>query len=103
MATGYTGGNDTLSDSSCDGALDDSCDGIHGTDNFGLELRGHMEFDLLEEILRCSKTTDNKNALRRKLVIGDHCNAEFNRGVPEAVYFELEWKLFGFEQALGFD
>ena len=42
--------DDALGDAGCDGAFDDGCDRVHGADDFGLELRGHVEFDLLEEV-----------------------------------------------------
>jgi hypothetical protein len=42
--------DDALRDTGCDGAFDDGGHGVHGADDFGLELRGHVEFDLLEEV-----------------------------------------------------
>jgi hypothetical protein len=41
-------GNDTLGDTSGNCAFYNSCDGIHRPDHFRLELRRHVEFDLLE-------------------------------------------------------
>jgi hypothetical protein len=56
--------NDALRDACCDGALDDCGDRVHGTDDLGLELRGHVELDLLEKVLGCTKSSDNKHVLR---------------------------------------
>jgi hypothetical protein len=51
MSAGNTMGNDTLGDTSCDSALYDSSDRVHGSDDLGLELRRHVKFDLLEKVL----------------------------------------------------
>ena len=51
MSTSDTGRDDTLCYSGCDGTFDDGGNRVHRTNDFGLELRGYMEFDLLEEIL----------------------------------------------------
>jgi len=50
VSTSDTVRDDSLCDTGCDSALDDSGDGVHGSDDLGLELRGHVEFDLLEEV-----------------------------------------------------
>jgi hypothetical protein len=55
--------HDTLSDTCCHGALDDGGDRVHRTHNLGLELRGYVELDLLEEVLGCAESTDNKHVL----------------------------------------
>jgi hypothetical protein len=51
MPTSDTVCDNTLCDTSSDGTLDNSSDGIHGSDDLGLELRWHVELDLLEEVL----------------------------------------------------
>ena len=48
VSTSDSVGDDTLGDAGCDGALDDSGNGVHGADDLGLELRRNMELDLLE-------------------------------------------------------
>jgi hypothetical protein len=50
VSTGHTMGNDTLGDTCGHSTLDDSSHRVHGANHFGLILRRHMEFDLLEEI-----------------------------------------------------
>jgi hypothetical protein len=50
VSAGDTVRDDSLCDTSCDGALDDSGDGVHGPDDLGLELRRDVELDLLEEV-----------------------------------------------------
>lgn len=42
--------DDTFGDTGRDGALDNSRDRVHGTHDLGLELRRHVELDLLEEV-----------------------------------------------------
>lgn len=51
--------DDFFGDISCDGIFDDSGDGIYGLDNFGLELRWNMQFDLLEEVFGSIEVIDN--------------------------------------------
>jgi len=50
MSTCYTGCDDTFGDAGSNGTFDNGGDGIHGADDLGLELRWHMEFDLLKEV-----------------------------------------------------
>ena len=42
VAARDAGRDDALGDAGRDGALDDGRDGVHGPDDFGLELRGHV-------------------------------------------------------------
>jgi hypothetical protein len=51
MTAGHTVGDNPLGDTCGDGALDYCGDGIHGTDDLGLELGRDVELDLLEEVL----------------------------------------------------
>jgi len=64
MATGNTVGDDLLRDTGCHGSLDDGGNRVHGPDHLGLELRWHMQFDLLEEILGRAKPTDHQDVLQ---------------------------------------
>jgi hypothetical protein len=63
MATSNTMCNDSLCDTSCDGTLDNGSDGVHRSNNLGLELRRDVEFDLLEEIFGSTESTNNENVL----------------------------------------
>jgi hypothetical protein len=42
--------DDTLGNTSGDGTFNNGSDRVHGSDNLGLELRGNVELDLLEEV-----------------------------------------------------
>ena len=64
MAASYTGGDDALGDASCDSAFDDGSDRVHRADDFGLELWGYVEFDLLEEVFGSTEATDDKDVLK---------------------------------------
>ena len=55
--------NNSLSDTSSDSTLDNSCHRIHGTNHLSLELRWNMKLDLLKEVFGSAKTTHNKNVL----------------------------------------
>ena len=68
MTTCNAGGDDSFSDTGCDGAFDDRCDRVHGTDNFGLELGWDMEFDLLEEVFGSTEATDDEDVLEAMIV-----------------------------------
>ena len=57
--------DDALGDAGRDGALDDGRDGVHGPDDFGLELRGHVQFDLLEEVFGGAEAADDEDVLVR--------------------------------------
>src|SRR6187402_3394106 len=63
MTTSHAGCDHPLSDTSSNGTLNDSGNGIHRSDNLGLELRWDMEFDLLEKIFGCTKTTNHEDIL----------------------------------------
>jgi hypothetical protein len=63
VTTGDAGGDDSLGDAGCDGTFDDGSDGVHGSDDFVLELRWDVEFDLLEEVFGGTETTDDKDVL----------------------------------------
>lgn len=67
VTTGNAGGNDTLRDTGCDGAFDDGSNGVHGANDFGLELRGDVEFDLLEKVFGGTEATDNEDVLEGKV------------------------------------
>jgi hypothetical protein len=43
-------GNNSFSDTGSDSTLDDGSDGVHRSDDLGLELRWHVKFNLLEEV-----------------------------------------------------
>ena len=64
------GCDDPLGDARRDGAFDDRGDGVHGADDFGLELWGYVELDLLEEVFRGAEATDDEDVLEGLLVGG---------------------------------
>lgn len=68
MTTSDPGRYYSLGDAGCDRAFDDGCDRVHGAYDFGLELWGHVQLDLLEKVFRGAKATDNKNVLERLAV-----------------------------------
>lgn len=51
VTTCHTVCDDSFRDTSSDSTLDDSSDRVHRSDDLGLELRGNMELDLLEQVL----------------------------------------------------
>ena len=63
MPTRNTVCDDTFGDTCCDGSFDDGGDGVHGTDDLGLELGWDVEFDLLEEVFGSTKSTDDEYVL----------------------------------------
>ena len=63
MSAGDTRGDDSFGDTGGDGSLDDGGDGVHGADDFGLELWRDMEFNLLEEVFRGAEAADYKDIL----------------------------------------
>lgn len=65
VAAGDTGGDDALGDAGGDGAFDDGGDRVHGSDDFGLELWGDVQFDLLEEVFGGAEATDDEDVLER--------------------------------------
>jgi len=68
VATGNTMSDYSFCDTSCDSALDDGGDRVHGPDNLGLELWRNVELDLLEEILGCAKSTYYQDVLERAIL-----------------------------------
>jgi hypothetical protein len=64
VTTGHTGGDDPLRDTSRDGALDDGRDRVHGPHDLALELRRHVQLDLLEEVFRRTETADHEHVLQ---------------------------------------
>lgn len=65
VAARDTGGDDALGDAGGDGAFDDGGDRVHGSDDFGLELWGDVQFDLLEEVFGGAEATDDEDVLER--------------------------------------
>ncbi len=68
VTTSYTRCDDALGNTGCDGALDNGSDRVHGTNDFGLELRRDMEFNLLEEVFGGTEAADDKDVLESVLV-----------------------------------
>ncbi len=92
VAAGYSRGDDALSDAGGNGAFDDGGDGIHGADNFGLELRGDVEFYLLEEVFGGAEAADDKDVLGGgdvSLVISERKNSE---SLPVVFCSGLVWR-----------
>ena len=65
MPASDTRSDDSFCDTCRNSSLDDSCYGVHGSDNLGLELWRDVEFDLLEEVLGGAEAAHNKNILVR--------------------------------------
>ena len=63
VTASYTGGDDAFGDTGSDGAFNDGGDGVHRANDLGLELRGNVEFDLLEEVFGSTEATDDENIL----------------------------------------
>lgn len=51
VSSGNARGDDTLSNTSRDGTLDNRGNGVHGSHHLVLELWWHVQSDLLEEVL----------------------------------------------------
>lgn len=83
MAASYTGGDDALSDTSCDSAFDDSRDRVHRADDFGLELWGYVEFDLLEKVFGSTEAAHNEDVLNRHVKY-----SPWSTGCAERAYLE---------------
>jgi hypothetical protein len=64
MSAGDAVCDDTFCDTGGNGTFDNGGDRVHRTDDLGLELWGHVKFDLLEEVLRCTETTDYQDVLQ---------------------------------------
>ena len=92
MTTSHTGGNDPFGNTSRNGALDDSCHRVHGTDDLGLELWWHVKLDLLEEIFRSTETTDNQNILKYRISKLSVMTLTLQIFSPVGFCFELEWR-----------
>lgn len=89
VAAGDAVGDDALGDTSGDGTLDNGGDRVHGPDDFGLELWGHMKLDLLEEVFGGTKTTNHQDVL----VMLEHKLGAHNIGLlPVEPCSVLEWR-----------
>lgn len=64
VATSDAGCDDPLGDTRRDGAFDDGGDGVHGPDDFLLELGWNVEFDLLEEVFGSAEAADDEDVLQ---------------------------------------
>jgi hypothetical protein len=89
VTTSNTGCDDTLGDTGCDGSFNDGGDGVHGADDFGLELGRDVEFDLLEEVFRGTETANDEDVLIDWLV---RCLKKSLSDLPGAFGFELGWR-----------
>lgn len=63
VAAGDAGRDDALCDAGCDCAFYDGGDRVHGSDDFGLELRRDVKFDLLEEVFGGAEAADYEDVL----------------------------------------
>ena len=63
VTASYTGCDDALGDTSSDGTFDYSGDGVHRANDLGLELRGDVKFDLLEEVFGSTEATNDEDIL----------------------------------------
>jgi hypothetical protein len=64
MPSSNTVSDDSLGDTGSNGTFHDSSDGVHRSDNLGLELGWHVELDLLEKVLGCTETTNHEHVLQ---------------------------------------
>lgn len=73
MPTCNTRRDNALGDASSNSTFDNCGDGVHGAYDLRLKLRGHVEFDLLEQILRSSETSNDEYVLTyiSMLVVND--------------------------------
>lgn len=92
MATGDTVCNHSLGDTSSHGTLHDCSNRVHGTDNLGLILWWDVELDLLEEVFRGTKTTNNQDILKMKISKAPFKARETGKALPEAIGFVLGWQ-----------
>ena len=63
VTTSYSRCDDTLRDTSRYRTFNDGCDRVHRADDFGLELWGNVQLDLLEEIFGCTKAANDEDIL----------------------------------------
>lgn len=56
-------GDDSLRDTCSYCTFDNGRNRVHGPHNLRLILRGHMKFDLLEEVFGSTKTTNDQDVL----------------------------------------
>ena len=75
VSSGHTVRDDSFSDSSSRSTLNNGGDRVHGPDDLGLELRGHVELDLLEEILRCTEAANDENVLYHCQYLRSSCKS----------------------------
>lgn len=68
MTTSNSRCDDPFGDTGRYSALHDSRHGVHGSNDFGLELRGNVKFDLLEQVFGSTETADYKDILWEGLV-----------------------------------
>lgn len=64
MATGNARDYDSLGDAGRNRTFDDGGNGVHGSHDLGLELRGNVKFDLLEQVFRSTEATHDEDVLR---------------------------------------
>jgi hypothetical protein len=64
MPTRNSVGDYSLRDTCSHCTFDNGRNRVHGSDNLGLILGWHMEFDLLEKVFRSAKTANNKDILK---------------------------------------
>lgn len=89
VASGNTVSNDSLRNTSGNGTLDDGSHRVHGSNHLGLELRGHMKLDLLEQVLGSTKSTDNQDVLERP-VLGLDGNDLVSHQLQDSVHDRFE-------------
>ena len=63
VPTSHTVRDDPFGNTGSHGTLDDGSDGVHRTDNLGLILRRHVQFDLLEQIFRGTESSHDQHIL----------------------------------------
>jgi hypothetical protein len=89
MSPGNSACDDSLCNASRNGTFYDRRDGIHWPNDLGLELRRHMQLDLREQVLTCTKPTHNEHILQRP-VLGLDGNDLVPHQLQDSVHDRLE-------------
>lgn len=89
VTSGDTVSNNTFRNTSGNSTLDNGSHRVHGSNHLGLELRGHMKLDLLEQVLGSTKSTDNQDVLERP-VLGLDGNDLVSHQLQDSVHDRLE-------------
>lgn len=92
VAASYTGGDDALGDTGCDSTFDNGSDGIHRTNDFGLELWGNVELNLLKEVFGSTESADDKDILKETRLVQSSRRGVRSESLLEGFCSGLEWR-----------